>query len=296
MPTKTQQQIFTELTNSKHIVTEIPDIFDTENNFTEYWHYNTLHKTFPYTPTTPEAITEYIKINLDTKPGKKINLPTSLFLNHHVQYEYKDNKQTNIRLSRFACWCLFKSNPQLLFYSLYFMIPNCTPATLNQATSKFDRIRLRTFVQSMENKLNGILRTLNTNYEAFRHEIFREYYNGFTNKELREIYNLPQKATLADYMNAPSLYGRGIAIYNALEKFSTLPYLQQTDHRLAQILQNELRLARQKIIREYKTLPEKDICKTHIKELNAEYKKLEQDFIKKFAYQSLITKNGKIKQ
>lgn len=295
MPTKTQQQVFTELTSSKHVVTEIPDIFDTENNNTEYWHYNILHTTFPYTPTTPEAITEYIKTNFDTNPGKRIKMPASLFLNHHVQYEYKGHKQTDIRLSRFACWCLFKSNPQLLFYSLYFMIPNCTPATLNQAASKFDRIRLRAFVQSMENKLNGILRTLNTNYEAFRHETFREYYNGFTNKELREIYDLPQRAILADYMNAPSLYGRGIAIYNALEKFSSLPYTQHTDHQLAQILQNELRLARQKIIREYKTLPEKDICKTHIKELNAEYKKLEQNFIEKFAYQSLITKNGKIK-
>ena len=295
MPTKTQQQIFTELTSTKHIVSENPEIFDTEINNTEYWHYNLLHSTFPYTPTAPEEITKYIKANFDTKPGNKIKLSASLFLNHHVQYKYKGNKQTDIRLSRFACWCLFKSNPQLLFYSLYFMMPNCTPATLNQAASKFDRIRLRNFLQSMENKLNGILQTLNTNHEAFRHETFREYYNGFTNKELREIYDLPQKATLADYMNAPSLYGRGIAIYNTLEKFSSLPHTQRNDHRLAQILQNELRLARQKVIHEYKTLPEKDICKIHIKKINTEYKKLEQDFIEKFAYQSLITKNGKIK-
>ena len=240
---------------------------------------------------------EHVYQTLDTTPQHNILTQLhqhAIIFNHqytiqspHPPYNKIKKYGTDIKLSRYACWCLFKNNPHTIFYALYFMMPGANFKTLTQQTYKFSRIFYRNLLSTAENKLNGILKTLKLNYQEFKHNIFKTFYGGWCNADIRQSYNLPQNATLGDYMNSTSLYYRATAINNTLYKFKSLPQKSQTYNMLYSLMEQELTIARSTMKTQHGITPEKDITKISIQSITSEYNKLKKEFIKQYATTNL---------
>ena len=250
----------------------------------------------------PNNMFEHAYQTFDTTPAKKQKIiPYELFKNHVVVYQHKytihsphppynqiTKNGMDIKLSRYACYCIFRNKPNLIFTSTFFMMPNADFKTVYETSYKFARIHQRNKLRESEHKLAGVLKSLNANHSLFQHEMAKTFFNGYTIDYLRDAYHLDPKKALADNMGAISMHARRTAIDTAIHKFDFAHTRDLQSFSL--ILHNELRSARNKMILDYKTTPEKDFHKTNIHDIESEYKKLESDFIKHSANKSLISR------
>ena len=302
MTQPTKDFIFKTLTKTSHRITEEQDLFNTTNNDAEYWLYTDLYNLFLHPMFDPDNMFEHTYQTFDTTPAKKQKItPYELFKNHVVVYQRKytihsphppyneiTKKGMDIKLSRYACYCIFRDKPNLIFTRTFFMMPNTDFKTIYETSYRFARIYQRDKLRESEHKLAGILKSLNANHSLFQREMARTFFNGYTIEELRDAYHLNPTKPLADNMGAISLYARRHAIDTAIHKFN---FAHTRDLRsFALILHNELRIARKQIISDYKTLPEKDFHKTNINNVESEYKKLENNFITQYAKQNLTAR------
>lgn len=291
--------IFKTLTQTRHRITEEMDLFSTTNNDAEYWFYSDLYNLFSHPMFDPENMFEHTYQTFDTTPAKQIKIPPyELFKNNVVVHSHKytihsphppyntiTKNGTDIRLSRYACYCMFRNKPNLIFTRTYFMMPNADFKTIYDTSYRFARIYQRQKLREAERNLSGILKYLDANIALFLHEAARTFFNERTNDDIRVAYNLKPNTPVTDNMGAISLHARRSAINNTIKKFD---FAHARDLRsFSMIFHNELRAARKKMIAEYQLSPEKDIHKTPISAIESEYKKLEQEFIKNYATQNL---------
>ena len=167
-------------------------------------------------------------------------------------------------------------------------MPNTDFKTIYETSYRFARIYQRQKLRESERRLSGLLKNLDANIALFQYEAARTFFGEYDIDYIRGAYGLVSSTPIADHMGAISLHARRHAIDTAIKKFD---YAHTRDFRsFSMILHNELRIARNKMISEYKFPPEKDIHKTSIKSIESEYKKLEQQFIKTYAAQNLQSK------
>lgn len=304
-------QIFETLNqnrNTQNTTTQFslfPDtIPNTPNLTTEYWLYSDLNKLFGPTlfPTTP---------NMDLHTWKHLVMPTTPqpsrakptlqnanydFYSRHIaqiHHAYSlSGGQTfknaiDLQLSRYACWCLTRKNPELIFAHTYFLSPSITPNAsypdIHQYAMQFTRVNLREQLKYYEKILNGIIYRLNAGYSMLRHEMTRTFYYGRTESDLKEIHNIPERpnSPLSDYMGHASLRARIFALHDAIEQFGK-SYYKNTDT-LRGILNEELTKHRVKMIQNTNRAPEQDITHTPVSQIESKLNKLEQTFISQYA-------------
>lgn len=292
--TPDKKHTFTTLSATKHNTIENQTLFSPVLNECEYWYYSDLYNLFFAPPFDLQNMDNHIYQTFDTSHTPKNTSPYS-FLRQHTQFQdHEHNIRSpyppynlikkyglDMKLSRYACYCIFKNIPNLTFTRTYFMMPDADFKTIYDTSYRYARIHQREQLQDSERRLNGVLKNINANIALFRHEAFKTFYNNMYNDQIIAAYNLPANATLSDFMGAPSLYARKYAIDCAIYKFD---YALNKDLRsFAIIFDNELRHARNKLAQTYNTTPEKDIQKQSIQSLISEYKSKESAFIKKYA-------------
>lgn len=187
------------------------------------------------------------------------------------------------RLSRYACWSLFKQWPKMIFAQLYFMMPDISFNDLYNAAYKYSRIYHRTELMQTEKKLNGIAYKNHADMRQFNGAMHRAFFYTSDIEKLKTIYGI--SGTIFDYMGAQSLMARSYAQNKAINIYDQNPYI--SFDRFISILYDELVAARVKMIQRTGHTPEKDICKKSVSAISSDLKKLEHDFIKKFAFQNL---------
>ena len=294
--------IFKTLNQTRHSVAEEANLFSTTINYAEYWLYTDLYNLFSHPMFDPENMHEHTYRAFDPKPATKQKIsPYELYKNHCVPYNHKytinsphppynliTKNGTDIKLSRYACYCLFHNTPNLIFTRTYFMMPDADFKTIYDTSYRFARIYQRQKLRESERQLAGILTQLDASHALFRHETARTFFGELTTDYIRNAYQLSANTPIADNMGAISLHARRRAIDSAIAKFE---YAHTRDLRsFSMILHSELRAARNKMISEYKFPPEKDIHKTPITSVESEYKKLEQQFINQYAKENLHQK------
>ena len=289
-----KETTFTTLANTCHHINDEQTLFLPYTNDTEYGLYSDLYNLLFAPPFDLKNMDGHVFQSFDTTPTPKNTTPYS-FLRQHAQF---CNHEYNIRspyppynmikkygldmkLSRYACFCLFRNIPNFVFTRTYFMMPNADFKTVYDTSYKYARIYLREQLQDSERRLNGVLKNIDANIALFRHEAFKTFYNEMYTEQIIDAYNQGKNITLADHMGAPSLYARKYAIDSAISKFD---YALHKDLRsFAMIFDHELRIARSKMISKFNTTPEKDIHKQSIKSLISEYKAAEKAFIEQYA-------------
>lgn len=296
-----KETTFKTLSKARHHVGDTQTLFLQSTNDTEYWLYSDLYNLFFVPPFDLKNMDNHVFQTFDTTHTPKNTSPYT-FLRWHTQHT---NHEHNIRspyppynmvkkygldmkLSRYACYCIFRNIPNLIFTSTYFMMPDTDFKTIYETSYKYARIHQREQLQDSERRLNGVLKNIDANIALFRHEAFKTFYNNMYNDELIQAYNLGSNVTLADHMGAPSLYARKYAIDSAISKFDFA--IKKDLRSFAIIFDSELRNARRKLINTYKITPEKDIHKQSIKSLIREYKTTEAEFIKKYTNCNLSTR------
>ncbi len=296
-----KKNTFETLNRATHRINDDQTLFCPIYNDTEYWLYSDLYNLFFAPPFDLKNMDGHIFQTFDTTHTPKNTTPYS-FLRQHAQFY---NHEYNIRspyppynmikkygldmqLSRYACYCLFKNIPNLIFTRMYFMMPGSDFKSVYDTAYKYARIHQRAQLQESERKLNGVLKNIDANIALFRHEAFKTFYNNMYNEEIISEYNLKPNTTLADHMGAPSLYARKHAIDTTISKFDFA--LNKDLRSFAIIFDHELRNARYNLIRTYNTTPEQDIHKQSIKSLISEYNATEANFIKKYSQCNLNTR------
>lgn len=302
MAQPSKELIFKTLDTKRHTMAESASLFDTEINNSEYWLYTDLYNLFSHPMFDPENMYEHTYQKFDTAPAQANKIaPYEFFKSHTVPYTHKytinsphppyapiTKKGTDIKLSRYACYCMFRDKPNLIFTRTYFMMPNADFKTVYETSYRFARIYQRQKLRETERKLNGILKKFDANIALFHHEVARTFFGEYTIDDVRNAYSIPINTPIADNMGAISLHARRHAIDNAIKK---LDYAHTRDFRsFSMILHSELRMARNKMISEYKFPPEKDIHRTPIKTVESEYRKLEQQFIKQYTSHNIKLK------
>lgn len=294
--------IFKTLTTKRHNMAESASLFDNEINNADYWLYTDLYNLFSHPMFDPENMYEHTYQKFDTTPARANKIaPYDFFKAHTIIYNHKytinsphppynpiAKNGTDIKLSRYACYCLFRDAPGLIFTRTYFMMPNTDFKTIYETSYRFARIYQRQKLRESERRLSGLLKNLDANIALFQYEAARTFFGEYDIDYIRGAYGLVSSTPIADHMGAISLHARRRAIDTAIKKFD---YAHTRDFRsFSMILHNELRIARNKMISEHRFPPEKDIHKSSIKSIESEYKKLEQQFIKTYAAQNLQSK------
>lgn len=302
MAQPSKELIFKTLCATRHNMAECATLFDTDTNNADYWYYTDLYNLFSHPMFDPENMHEHVYQKFDTTPAHANKIaPYDFFKSHAITYSHKytinsphppyntiTKNGADIKLSRYACYCLFRDTPSLIFTRTYFMMPNTDFKTIYETSYRFARIYQRKKLSETERTLSGILKKLDANIALFQYETTRTFFGEYTIDDIRNAYSLPTNTPIADNMGAISLHARRHAIDTAIKKFD---YAHTRDFRsFSMIVHNELRIARNKMISEYKFPPEKDIHKTSIKSVESEYKKLEQQFIKTYTTQNIQSK------
>ena len=302
MAQPSKELIFKTLTTKRHNMAESASLFDNEINNADYWFYTDLYNLFSHPMFDPENMHEHTYQKFDTTPARANKIaPYDFFKAHTIIYNHKytinsphppynpiTKNGTDIKLSRYACYCLFRDAPGLIFTRTYFMMPNTDFKTIYETSYRFARIYQRQKLRESERRLSGLLKNLDANIALFQYEAARTFFGEYDIDYIRGAYGLVSSTPIADHMGAISLHARRRAIDTAIKKFD---YAHTRDFRsFSMILHNELRIARNKMISEHRFPPEKDIHKSSIKSIESEYKKLEQQFIKTYATQNLQSK------
>lgn len=198
----------------------------------------------------------------------------------NISVETRTNSQ-DAKLSRYACWSLFKAYQNMIFAQLYFMMPETPFENIYKAAYKFSRIYQRMKLSQAEKIVNGIAHKNKADLQKFNTFMHNTFFNTNDMEELKSVYGA--KGTIFDYMGAQSLMARQIALNNAIRRVND----KTSFDKFAEILYNELIFARTNVINRTGRTPEEDISKRSIAHIKAELKAMERDFINKFAFQSL---------
>lgn len=276
-------------------------------NTTQYWYFSDLYNLFgPIYVGTHNNIfnttANSIKLsNFEKLPqknsDKELRAPNfhTFYSNHVVSiindYNIKepDGKFTaktngqDARLSRYACWTLLKQWPNMIFAQLYFMLPDTNFEQVYNAAYKFSRIYHRAELARAEKIVNGIAYKHNADMRQFNNFMHRAFFYTTDIDKIKQAYGI--KGTIFDYMGSQSLMSRHQALNNAINYHNTCN--KMSFESFINILSTELIKSRVKMIQRTGHAPESDISQKSVGRVASELKKMEREFINKFAFQSL---------
>lgn len=304
MPYPSKEHIFKTLITHSHRINEditlFPETTSSNDIDTEFWYYSDLHNLFGAPHFDLNKMYEHTWNAFKHIAAPSSALSSALY-NHvelcHHEYNihspnppYKITKTmgSDAKLTRYACWALFKQIPHLIFTQMFFMTPNPDYKTLYRESYKFARIYQRKKLRHTERTLSGVLTNLDANIRLTQHEMSRTLFGGMVNDDIRTRYSIPNTPhkPLADYMGVFSLYARRTAIDTAISKFAHTRHPNL--HAFNQILHTELLSARNTMIRNQRITPEQDIYpNAPINKVETEYKKIERDFISKYSIEKI---------
>ena len=171
----------------------------------------------------------------------------------------------------------------MIFAQLYFMMPDATFEQVYNAAYKFSRIYHRTELAQAEKIVNGIAYKHNADMRQFNNFMHRAFFYTTDIDKIKYAYGI--NGTIFDYMGSQSLMARHQALNIAINHHNTcnkMPF-----ESFINILSAELIKSRVKMIQRTGRAPEADISQKSVGRVASELKKMEREFINKFAFQSL---------
>ena len=306
--------IFETLKAKRHRIDEdtqfslFPDMCaDTPTIHAEYWYYSDLHNLYGehYYPIAPNMNAHtwqnlVMPIPQKSKRATPQLIQTDLpFYNGHVatiRHEYTLDRDTyknakDLQLSRYACWCMSRNNPTMIFSRTYFISPVINPRMkfddMKKLSYQFARVYLRDKLTHYEKIVAGILKKYNADFRQFNHAMTRAFFYNYGANDLKEIHRIQIKPNdpLANYMGAATLNARTIALAHAIDRFKRTH--KQNIATFEQIVYNELINARVREIHDHNIRPEQDIFQTPVSQIQSELSRTERDFILKYSNEKI---------
>ena len=306
--------IFETLNAKRHRIDEdtqfslFPDLCtDTPTIHSEYWYYSDMHNLFgehyfPIAPNMNAHAWENLAMPIPQKSNRatpqlvRTDLP---FYDGHVatiRHEYTLDCNAykyakDLRLSRYACWCMSRNKPAMIFSRTYFISPIINPHMkfndMKNLSYQFARVHLREQLTRYEKIIAGILKKYNADYRKFNHAMTRAFFYNSTANDLKEMHHIQIKPNdpLANYMGAATLNARINAIHNAIEHFKRTPKPNLAT--FEQILYHELTNARVREIHDTSISPEQDIHPTPVSQVQSQLMHAERDFILKYSNEKI---------
>ncbi len=306
----TNNIIFNKLNEGRHTTAatlQQLDMFSdiptpTNTTPTEYWYYSDLHNLFgldvPAKPNNPSVARNHIYESIQIPKTPKFSR-TYLYDSHVEEIKHEFYLQgtlfknaTDLKLSRYACWCLTKNNPHLIYARTYFLAPvileNATYNDIKLYSDQFSRIHLREELKKQEHVV-GILKTCGIDYQCFYNNFTKDFFGGSTIEQLKTSCHIPiiPGDALANYMGKVSLQARINALYRTIERFNALPKPQQNSRAFEQIVKSAIAHERDKMRKKDATLPELDLYKLSVSAVESQLKKFENEFIAQYINQKL---------
>lgn len=272
---------------------------------TDSWYYSDLHNLYgePLIPTQP-SFSAHIWQNLvmPTDKNQKRSTPklTSTdinFYNTHITqithpytldtHHYKNAK--DFKLSRYACWCMSRNNPNMIFSRTYFISPVIDPQmnflTMNAWCYQFARVNLREQLTKYEKIINAIAHKHKIDFNEFRRLNRAALFEDSSKSHIaeRNDFYISHNTPLADHMGAATLYARIHALKNAITKINhTQPIYP---NKILEIIFTELNNARINMIKNQHIHPEDDIFRLSAPQTQSKLMRTERDFINQYAFQ-----------
>ncbi len=286
--------------------TLFPEIHPHSTN-TDSWLYSDLHNLFGETsfPTQP-SFSAHIWQNLvmpctsNSKRGTPQLSPTNInFYNDHVvqlnhpytldNHHFKCAK--DFKLSRYACWCMSRNNPNMIFSRTYFISciidPHMDFATMNSWCYQFARPALRQQLAKCEKIINAIAHKNKIDFNEFRRinraALFADHSKSHIAE--RNDFYISHNTPLADHMGAATLYARTQALKNAIAEINHTH--QINSKKILEIIFTELDSARINMIKNLHIQPEDDIFRISAPQVQSKLMQTERDFINKYAFEKL---------
>lgn len=299
--------IFETLNNQRHTCadgTQLDMFTPTKTSATtnaEYWLYSDLYNLFggayiPLYPTIPHHTWNNLVMPIGNKNHPEMTRPTADFYNGHIatiHHPYKIGPHTTVKkgtdqeLSRYACWCMTRNNPNMIFARTYFISPTIHPNmsfdNMEKLSYQFARVGLREQLKAYEKQIGGILNKTSGHFSLFNHNMTRAFFYGYDATTLKEIYKIPAKSNdpISNYMGAGSLHARICALRDAIAEFNLSK--STSANVFDEILHKHLTAQRIKLIRETDIRPEQDIFTTPISQVKSQLNHAELDFIKQYS-------------
>lgn len=308
----TEDMIFDRLTTTRHILPENNAIqlsmFSSaephpQGNAPEFWYYSDLHNLFhsdvPAEPNKPSVAQHHTQKSIHTATPPKFSR-SDLYSSHVEVIKHKFYLQgtlfknaTDLKLSRYACWCLTKNNPDLIYARTYFLAPvilkNATHNDIKRYSYHFSRIYLHEELKKLEHQIAGILKKCRIDHQCFYNNFTKDLFAGHSIEQLKTSRNIPiiPGDALANYMGKASLQARINILHNIIEHFNSLPKLQQNSRELEQIVKSAIAHERDKICKTHGILPELDLHTSKVSLVESRLKQIEDEFIKQYINQKL---------
>lgn len=280
---------------------------DSPTIHSEYWYYSDLHNLYGehYFPIAPnmnahawERLAMPVQKQQQRGTPQLIRTDLSFYEGHvaTIQHEYKLDCHTykhakDLQLSRYACWCMSRNNPAMIFSRTYFISPVITPQMkfddMKKLSYQFARIHLREKLTRYEKIIAGILQKHGGSFRQFNHAMTRAFFYNYSANDLKEIHRIRTKPNdpIANYMGAATLNARISALRNGIEKFNQVHYKNLPT--FEQIIYNELINARVHEIHDHNIRPEQDIFQTPVSQIQSQLMRAERDFILKYSNEKI---------
>lgn len=308
MPTPSKPEIFKILNATRQKPdNQLPLFPDAHPNNTcnEYWLYSDLHNLYGeiYFPTQP-SFSAHIWQNLAMPTPKKTtrafpNLRATdiNFYNNHVtlithpytlgNHHFKNAK--DFKLSRYACWCMSRQNPYMIFARTYFIAPvikqDIDFNELNNHCYQFARVNLRAQLAKSEKAINAILYKNNCDHHDFKIKmsiaLFGDTPGAVLDKNGLNAFQKP----ISDYMGAATLYERNNALRNTITTINHTPEITPTQ--IFDIAYNEMHNAQKRLTQNLHIAPINDIQKHSVHNVQSHLTRTEHAFINKYAFEKL---------
>lgn len=313
MADKKSLHTFNFLQNHVHRVSDdyadrlpLPEELINKNNNTEYWLFSDLYNLFGYpyvglhnniidTIGTTIKFSDFQKLP-QKNSDKVLRAPNfQTFYSGHVvsiinNYDIKNPNTTiqkqngqDARLTRYACWSILKQWPNMIFSQLYFIMPDTNFETLYNTAYKFARLYQRAELTRAEKIVNGIAHRNKSDMRQFNSAMHRAFFYTADLDIIKANYGI--KGTVFDYMGSRSLMMRQKALNKVINAYNLNP--KMSFGAFYELLYQELVNARVSMINTTGRTPESDISRKSIGRIASELKKMEREFINKYAFQSL---------
>ena len=309
MPAPSKKTIYetlnaTQIKNSQTL-SLFPDTYPIDST-SEGWLYSDLHNLFDEIlfPTQP-SFSAHIWQNMvmptlhNSRRSFSQLQPTNIdFYNNHViqithpytlgTHHFKHAK--DFKLSRYACWCMSRNNPNMIFTRTYFISPIINPKmSFNEMDTwcyQFARINLREQLAHHEKIMNAILYKHQCNFHNFKQITSIALY-GDTPSVIRHKCGLSttNNKPLSDYMGAATLFCRTRTLKRIIKQIPTTHNISTSE--IYDIAYDEFSAERNHMIQNMHVNPSDDIFKTSIQQTQSKLKQTERDFILKYGFQKL---------
>ncbi|MBQ5700420.1 MAG: hypothetical protein IIV74_03965 [Alphaproteobacteria bacterium] len=284
--------------------TLFPELFTTDQDITG-WMYSDLHNLygeafFPTHPSFSAHIWQNLTMPTKNRPNQgtpQMTTPTTTFYDMHVKtithayqlgsHAYK--KAKDFKLSRYACWCMSRNNPYMIFSRTYFISAVIDSEmnfdTMQQLSYQFARVNLRAQLSKYEKIINAIANRHKIDFNKFRRINRSALFNDHSKSHIaeRNDFYISPHTPLADHMGAATLHARANALRIAIQRINQLGHI--TPDKIFKIIFTELYTARENMIKNLNLRPENDIFRTPAPQIESQLARTERAFIKKYAYQ-----------